>query len=229
MLKPFQDQFIDIHSHRKSCRNFVFIIRNVFAEDMDNDLLSRQDTYSLGLHPWHIQYGNTESLMRRVEQFAKYPKVLALGESGLDKKIDTSFDEQLKIFEQHIDISEKVKKPLIIHQVKSMNEILQVRKEKSAQIPWIFHGYSGNYETAKKIFDAGCYISIGHMLMNKNSRIFKEFAQFPMDKVFFETDDKSFTVIELYQLAADFMDCYVEKIKEQIFDNYLRLFDELSE
>ncbi|MBT5529438.1 MAG: TatD family hydrolase [Cytophagia bacterium] len=228
MLRPFEDQFIDIHTHRKSCRNFVFILRNVFAEEMDNDLLAKQDTYSLGLHPWHIKYGNLESQFRRLNQFAKYPKVLAIGESGLDKKIETPLAEQIEVLKAHITISEKLKKPLIIHNVKSTNELLRIRQESKANIPWIFHGFSGDFEKATKIFDAGCYISIGHLLMNKNSKTFKEFQKFPLDKLFFETDDKSFTVIELYQLAADFKDCYVEKIKEQIFANYKRLFDELT-
>ena len=228
MLKPFADQFIDIHTHRKSCRNFVFVLRNVFADEMDMDQLAKPDTFSVGLHPWHIQYGNIESQIRRIDQYSYYPKVLAVGECGIDKSIDTDLDQQIDIFSQHIAISEKRKKPLIIHNVKALNEILQIRKETKANIPWLFHGYSGSLKSASKIFDAGCYISIGHMLMNKNSQVFKDFPHYPLDKLFLETDDKSFTVIELYQLAADFRDCYVEQIKEQIFANYIRLFDELT-
>ena len=116
--------------------------------------------YSVGIHPWS-SIGMGDEDFEKLESLASNPQVVAIGECGLDRLRGGDLNTQLEIFKRHIDLSENLHKPLIIHNVRCTSEILAQRKRAHAEQPWIMHGYRGNAETAKRICDMGIMLSFG--------------------------------------------------------------------
>ncbi len=89
----------------------------------------RNIMYSIGIHPWHIQRENIQKELNLLEKYVGLPNVKAIGECGLDKLCETDFNRQKEVFLLQTAISEKVGKPLIIHCVKSFDEIIYLKKK----------------------------------------------------------------------------------------------------
>ena len=118
--------FIDIHSHTlKSCGNLLQIVNLNLDQPCPE-----QGYYSYGIHPWALDNTNfqVEEAFLLLEERLQSPNVLALGEAGLDKIHKESFEQQITVFERQIELSEALQKPMILHDVKSHNEILALRK-----------------------------------------------------------------------------------------------------
>jgi len=212
--------FVNIHTHNLNDKN-LFSIRNIFLYKN-----SISESYqSLGLHPWHLPEFDIEAEILKIEQNISNKNVIALGECGLDKLVNVDFDLQIATFEKIISLSEKYSKPIIIHCVKSYNEIINIRKETNLQIPWIIHGYNGNHETAKQLNDKNIYISVGRQIFNKTSKIFKSFKGLNLNFMFFESDDKEIEIEKLYEFASEILKIDVENLKMTVYENFRRIFN----
>ena len=118
-------------------------------------------------------------------EIKRFPNLYAIGECGIDKLRGASLEIQKKIFEYHIQLSEDLRKPLIIHQVKSLDEMFLYRKKYSPSQRWLIHGFRGNVITAKQLLKAGFEFSLG-------SKFVQEILQIiPMKSLFLESDDTS--------------------------------------
>ncbi len=144
------------------------------------------------------------------------PLCLAIGECGLDKLIDLSEKEQEKSFEMQIHWANYIKKPLIIHCVRSFSEILRFKK--IAKVPMIIHGFNKKKIIADQMQDAGFYLSFGKSLLD-NLSLQAVFRDFPIEKIFLETDDKVFDLQNLYYLAAEIKKISIESLIQQIDNN----------
>jgi len=151
-------------------------------------------------------------------------RVLAVGEAGLDKSIDTPLSVQKQAFEQQVEIAENVNKPLIIHCVRAYSEILYYRKNSNQNIPWIFHWFNSSVQTANDLIGKNCYLSFGHMLFNENSKAFKSFLSVPPENIFFETDDAGYSIVEIYNQASLLKKMPVEELKKRICTNFKNCF-----
>ena len=138
--------------------------------------------YSIGLHPWDINHFDTNEAMTIVAQYACHPSVVAIGETGIDLLKGGALHQQMDIFMQHINISEKSGKPLIIHCVKAHDIISEIRKRISPKQDWIIHGFRNKPSIAKILLDAGCYLSFGERF-NPESLLIT-----PDDRILAETD-----------------------------------------
>lgn len=117
--------------------------------------------YSLGIHPWDIT-PDWRVQMAKLFVMAQHRQVLLVGETGIDKKNGSSpIEQQIEVFREHIQLSELVRKPLVIHCVKGVDELLAFRKESQATLPWILHGFRGGIEQWKQLCRAGIWVSIG--------------------------------------------------------------------
>ncbi|MFC2114040.1 TatD family hydrolase [Bacteroidota bacterium] len=226
MLRPISQQYIDIHTHKKNCKNFVFPIRNVFSDELDEDLSDSHEALSIGFHPWHIKFSDIEEQFELIEKQLNQPTVFAIGECGIDKAIETDIQLQKEVFVRQVEISEKAQKPLIVHCVKAAHEILQIRKETHAQMPWIFHGFNQSIELAEQIIKQDCYMSFGYQLMQKESKPIDLLKQIDRTRIFYESDDQRITVIDVYETASKILDKYVATLKEEVSENYRKLFHE---
>ena len=120
--------------------------------------------YSVGIHPWHIPATITPVVrneMNVLASLAGHPQVLAIGEAGLDKLADAPMAVQIKVFEYQARLSVELDKPLVIHLVKAMSELLKLKQQIKPANPWIIHGFRGKAALAEECLRHGFYLSFG--------------------------------------------------------------------
>ena len=120
--------------------------------------------YSVGIHPWHISATVTPVVrneMNVLASLAGHPQVLAIGEAGLDKLADAPMVVQIKVFEYQARLSVELDKPLVIHLVKAMSELLKLKQQIKPANPWIIHGFRGKAALAEECLRHGFYLSFG--------------------------------------------------------------------
>ncbi|MFC4777171.1 TatD family hydrolase [Paenibacillus sp. GCM10023252] len=126
-----------------------------------------------------------------IEQLCAHPKVVAIGEIGLDYHWDTSpKDVQQRVFREQIRLARKVKKPIVIHNRDAHEDVVRIlREEHAEEVGGVMHCFSGSWETAKQCLDMNFYISFGGPLTFQNARVPKEvLGKVPLDRILIETD-----------------------------------------
>jgi TatD DNase family protein len=172
---------------------------------------------SAGLHPWYLDVSALAEQMDALWQFASDPRVLFVGECGLDKLCKTDFGLQCVAFEQQVDLANELHKPLIIHCVRAHNEVLKLLKDKNNKVPVIFHGYNKNREIAETILRQGHYLSFGADLLKEH--VSAVFQSIPMDRIFLESDDQEIIIQDLYTYTSGLMNISIYQLEEQITTN----------
>ncbi|MBS4193438.1 TatD family hydrolase [Bacillus sp. FJAT-49705] len=145
---------------------------------------------SVGWHPVDAIDMTNEDL-KWIEELTQHPKVVALGEMGLDYYWDKSpKDIQKQVFRKQIQLAKKVKLPIIIHNREATADIVEILKEEGAEeVGGIMHCFSGSPEIAKECVEMNFYISLGGPVTFKNARKPKEVAEaIPLEKLLIETD-----------------------------------------
>jgi TatD DNase family protein len=215
---------INIHTHQAPEEHGDLFIQNIFPSD---DMLSLQPGgfYSVGLHPWFIANDqNYKNELHELEKRASLPEVIAIGECGLDKLANTESQLQLEVFVLQSQIAESVNKPLLIHCVKSYNEISHLKRRMKPKVPWILHGYTGNDMITKELIPMDFYFSLGKILMSDNSNIMETLKKLPGDRLFFETDEWKKPVKDIYTKYAELKDVTVESLADQVMWNFRQVF-----
>jgi len=133
--------------------------------------------YSAGTHPWNV--GTTYAL----ESLPNSPRIVAVGEVGLDKAQGPPLDIQQKELLKWIEISEIRKLPLILHIVRAFPEIIALKKKLSPKQPWIIHGFRGKPQLALELLRHGFYLSIEEKY-NPDA-----VAVIPRDRLLLESDE----------------------------------------
>ncbi|GHI00888.1 TatD family hydrolase [Neobacillus kokaensis] len=144
----------------------------------------------IGWHPVDA-IDMTEADLLWIEELSAHPKVVALGEMGLDYHWDKSpKDIQKEVFRQQIRLAKKVKLPIVIHNREATADIVEILKEEGAEeVGGIMHCFSGSPEIAKECIKMNFYISLGGPVTFKNAKKPKEVAaEVPLDKLLIETD-----------------------------------------
>ena len=152
------------------------------------------------------------------------PNVIALGEAGLDKTHKDSFEQQIVLLERQIVLSEALQKPMILHDVKSHNEILALRKKHKAKQPWILHGFNGTEQDIQQLTSQGLYFSVGESLLHSERKIYNSFKFIDLDFLFLETDMSTTGIETIYEAAAKILDIDIAVLKRRLFANFARLF-----
>lgn len=147
-------------------------------------------------------------------------RLLALGESGLDRLCDTPYDLQLQVFREEVSLSEELQKPLFLHCVRAIDDVLRIRKELNARQPWIWHGYRGNAKQLQQLLPHGFYFSFGTKF-NPEALL-----ACPLDRLLLETDDDTTTPIaDLYARVAQLRGISLDALIRQMHDNFHVLFE----
>ncbi|MDQ0220911.1 TatD family deoxyribonuclease [Peribacillus cavernae] len=145
---------------------------------------------SVGWHPVDA-IDMVEADLEWIEELTRHPKVVAIGEMGLDYHWDKSPKEiQKEVFRKQIQLAKKVKLPIIIHNREATADIVEILKEENAaEVGGIMHCFSGSPETAKECVEMNFYISLGGPVTFKNAKKPKEVAaEIPLDRLLIETD-----------------------------------------
>jgi TatD DNase family protein len=209
----------NIHTHKATHQNQILEIVNQYPQEFDDKITN----YSIGIHPWYINESRVEADLKIIEQKLQLPNCLALGECGLDKRIDTSLEIQIQVFEKQLLLAKKYKKAVILHCVSAYQEIIEIKKRLQIDIPMIIHGFSKNEQVAKSLLDNGFYLSFGKYLL-RNPELESVFKQVPNNRFFLETDTIDETLEEVYQVASKYKNIEIENLKEIIRNNFNSVF-----
>lgn len=145
---------------------------------------------AVALHPEDARKYNEEK-WQRLCVLAKHPRVVAIGETGLDYHWDTATPEEQKILlAKHIALAKELSKPLIIHDREAHRDCFDALWAGGAEeVSGVFHAYSGSVEMMHEAVAHGFYIGLGGVVTFKNAKTAKEVAkQVPLDHLLLETD-----------------------------------------
>ncbi len=145
---------------------------------------------AVGWHPVDA-IDMTDEDLDWIEELSAHPKVVAIGEMGLDYHWDKSpADIQKEVFRKQIKLAKKVNMPIIIHNREATEDIVEIlREENAAEVGGIMHCYSGPVEIAKACIDMNFMISLGGPVTFKNAKLPKEVAQaIDLEHLLVETD-----------------------------------------
>ena len=145
---------------------------------------------SVGIHP-HDAGDATETDFEEMERLARGPRVVGLGEMGLDFFRDLSpRDVQERVFRRQLEMARRVRKPVIIHCRDAHPEALAIlAEERVGEVSGVMHCFSADVEVAKRCLDLGLMISLAGPVTYKNARALPEVARFvPEDRLVVETD-----------------------------------------
>ena len=149
---------------------------------------------AVGVHPHSAESDGNENWLFKVEKFAKQPKVVAIGEIGLDYYWNKENKEKQKeLFIKQIEIANRLNKPIVIHTRDAYIDTIEILKKHQVNKKGIFHCCPLNQELIKEGLKLGFYISFSGNITFKNAKAEAILELVPMDKMLIETDSPYLT------------------------------------
>lgn len=208
----------NLHTHNYTANDNILEVVNRYPyEDIDVPY------FSTGIHPWYIDIDKLDEHLSLIDTRLAMDNCLALGECGLDKRIEMPMDDQQKVFEKQLVLAKKHQKPVILHCVAAYQEVIETKKRLNIDVPMIIHGFSKNEQVAKQLLDNGFYISFGKYLL-RNPELSQVFATVPNDRFFMETDTIEEGLELVYEKAAVAKNISIEKLKNIVSNNFKTVF-----
>lgn len=208
----------NLHTHTSSGKPLVFEVVNRYPyEELDAAY------FSTGIHPWYIDIEKMNEYLTIIEERLKLPGCMAIGECGLDKRIEIPLEIQTEVFEKQLMLAKKYQKPVILHCVAAYQEVIEIKKQMHIEVPMIIHGFSKNTQVAKQLLDNGFYLSFGKYLL-RNPELSSVFAEVHRDRFFLETDSIEEGIEDVYNKAAVARNISLEDLKEIVSNNFKTVF-----
>lgn len=208
----------NLHTHKSSEDANIFDIVNRYPDEgIDVPF------FSTGIHPWHIDKDKLDEHFAIIEERLSLPNCLAIGECGLDKRIEKPIELQIEVFEKHLLLAKKYQKPVILHLVAAFQELIEIKNRIQPGVPIIVHGFSKNIQVAQQLLNNGFYLSFGKYLL-RNPELSEVFAQVPEDRFFMETDMIEESLVEVYEMAAKARNIEIELVKNIVSTNFKTVF-----
>ncbi len=191
---------------------------------------------SVGVHPLHLD--SLEPEIEQLIQLAAHPKVVAIGETGLDYHYDQENpSDQQRRFRKHIEASRRTGKPLVVHTRAARVDTIAILKEEGATAG-VMHCFTEDWDMAKAALDLGFYISFSGIVSFANAQELREVAmKVPADRVLIETDspwlapvpyrgktNQPAYVVDVARAVAELRGVTIEVLGEQTSENFRRLF-----
>ena len=144
---------------------------------------------TVGMHP-HDAKDLTPDALKTLRELATRPKVIALGEMGLDYYRNLSPRPlQKEAFEKQLDLAEELQMPIIIHNREAYMDILPILEARQGKIQGVLHCFTGNVELMRRSLAIGFYIGIGGIVTYPNAKDVQAVAkEVPEDRLLIETD-----------------------------------------
>jgi TatD DNase family protein len=196
---------------------------------------------SVGIHPNYCHEAS-EADWRLVQELARHPKVIAIGETGLDRYWDDCpWETQLDYLLRHIQLSRETDRPIIVHTRDCVDEAVEILVTEHSRAPYsaVMHSFTGSTEAAQRCLDVGFYISFAGMVTFKNSEDLRQVAKrIPQDRILVETDSPYLTphpfrgqrpnhpalVRHTLECLANELGLAPEKLSTIVTENTMRLF-----
>ena len=246
----FRERFDEVLANMKANQVDLALCISVTLEDFPAVLALAEkhpQLYaSVGVHPDYPDC--TEPTVEGLVSLSQHPKILAIGETGLDYfRIEgdpqTECEWQRERFRVHIRAACEVHKPLIVHTRNAREDTLRLMREEGAtDCGGVLHCFTENWETAKAALDLGFYISFSGIVTFKNASDLREVAiKVPQDRILIETDSPYLAPVpkrgkinepgyvrHVGEFLAQLRGVTSEAFAETTTNNFYRLFSNLE-
>ncbi|HTF98628.1 MAG TPA: TatD family hydrolase [Cellvibrio sp.] len=216
---------------------------------VDMSVADERFCFALGIHPcWihQVAVDNTSltsyesQIIRLIDNIPERARhsFVAIGECGLDKTIELPLQQQLAIFGWHIQLSNHWQKPLVIHSLKTHNELIAYCKKNKPRFGGVVHAFSGSYETAMQLIELGFYLGIGGTITYERAQKTRAtVARVPVEHLVLETDGPDMplcgqqgqrndpkNIARVAQTLAGLRNDNAADLTEQLWENTCKLF-----
>lgn len=230
-----KDYLIDTHAHLDMLSELDIsgvgkvVVPSVEINTMDKvvALSENPSVYSMvGIYPSEAKTYSQEVENKMIE-LAKNPKVVAIGEIGLDYYWDKSFVElQKEVFIKQIKLANRLNLPIVVHDREAHKDCFDILKEHNNGSKVLFHCFSGSAEFMKECVREGWYIALGGVVTFKNAVKMKKVArEIPIEKLVLETDSPYLTPVP-YR-GKENKPAYVRFVAEEIANLRNMSFEEI--
>lgn len=152
---------------------------------------------TVGMHP-HDAKDIGEGEIEKLEKLTANPKVIAVGETGLDYYYNHSPREvQRSVFASFIDMARKTQLPIVVHERDAHRDVVELLRQKGdGEVRGVIHCFTGDYDEARAYLDLGFYISFTGIITFKNAVALREVVRkVPLERMFVETDSPYLTPV----------------------------------
>ena len=191
---------------------------------------------AIGIHPESADTYTKEDL-KYVEEHINDPKVVAIGEIGLDYYwTKETRDKQKELFEYQLALAERVNKPVIIHSREATQDTIDILKK--YKVTGVIHSFSGSYETACIYIKMGFLLGINGVITFKNCNLKDVVEKLDLGNIILETDSPYLTPVpyrgkrndpshiwEIAEYISDLKGVSIEELSEETNGNITRCFD----
>ena len=221
-MLPERDQYVNIHAHRCRANKGEWVVRSLKSSEYPPDL-DPSAAYSVGIHPWEINGRDVSNALKKIRLAVENSQVLAVGEVGLDSLTEAPVELQTKVFEEQVKLAGEKNLPVIVHAVKTYQELIGFSKRVRPTVPMIIHGFRGSLQLAEDLLKFGFFLSFGESLLEAD-KVREAFAGVPLEKVFLETDESDVGIGEIYGAAAEIRGIEVESLRLHMFEKASEIF-----
>lgn len=229
--------------HRAGIDNLIIPGVSPYHRQKQLAIAQQYQTYfALGIHPWFCPENiDAEILALTSEVLAllECPRLVAIGECGLDRLYPSTWSRQLAFFEAQLVLAKSANLPVIVHCVKAHGEVLSYLKQHKLSRGGVIHAFSGSPEIATEYIKLGFKLGIGGLIMNPNAKkLLKTVSELPLENFLLETDSPAMPPINVTEkrneptniaLFIDKMATLQKKtsvlISERLTLNAVQLFD----
>lgn len=232
------DEVIDF-AVKRGVEHFLCVSVSVkdYPEMVEKVAAYPQVSVSCGVHPLHQEDAESYSVLLET---ARDPKVVAIGETGLDYYYSEDTKEvQLKSFVDHIKVANELGKPLIIHTRDAREDTIRLLKEHKAEhTSGVLHCFTESLEMARAAIELGFYISISGIVTFKSATELQEVVKnIPLDRLLIETDSPWLApvpyrgkqnqpgyVLEVAEFVAQLKGVSADELARVTTENFYNLF-----
>ena len=219
-----QFPYVDAHTHCPEEGDATSIqIHSLHLTEAMPEYFAGRSFASIGLHPWQAEDLTEGSLFLLEEKLLRFPRVVALGEAGLDRVCSTPYSKQLYFFREEVKLADRLDLPLIIHLVRAQEDLVRLKKELRPHSPWLIHGFRGKPQQATQLLRSGFYLSFGRHFHPESLAL-----AYGEGRAFLETDDvPDLSIASVYEEASRSLGISLEELREKLYAQALTFFPRL--
>ena len=241
LYNEYYEEGIDSIYEKMKEANIIRVINNGCDAKSNKEVIELLGKYSwmygaIGIHPESADT-YTEEDLKYVEEHINDPKVVAVGEIGLDYYwTKETRDKQKELFEYQLALAERVNKPVIIHSREATQDTIDILKK--YKVTGVIHSFSGSYETACIYIKMGYLLGINGVITFKNCNLKDVVEKLDLGNIVLETDSPYLTPVpyrgkrndpshvwEIAEYIADLKVVSVEELSKETNGNIARCFD----
>jgi TatD DNase family protein len=237
---PIEQLIIVQEAQQENVMGIVSISNNLrdFFKIYDNLKTQTHVYHSIGVSPSEVTQPGTDWQIK-IEDGIKLDRIVSIGEIGLDyyHKFGNR-DTQIELFIRQLEMAERFKLPVIIHNREAGTDVLDILKEKLPSRGGVLHCYSEDYEYSKRALKLDLYISLAGNVTYRNARNLHETAKkMPIDRLLIETEspfmvpsfhrgkrNRPSYIIETAKFIAELREMPLEELSDILYANSLKFF-----